>query len=569
MMPGYFSVRSDADLPDRVLMIGLDGTTFDVLDPLISEGTTPTIGRLVAEGARGPLETIFPPLTAAAWTSAVTGKNPGKHGILEFFLRKKGTFEEIAVNQRLRDSRALWDLLGDAGLRSIVTNVPCTYPPEPIDGVMISDFLTPCGRRDFVAPEGLLDEIEERFGPYRLHLGGTYRKGAIDSVVDELVDEVEYKSRVNCFLMEREEWSACLTHVWGTDRIQHELWHVFDDSHPRHDSEEGRQYAVRVRDYWRKVDDEIARMVEAAGPGVHTMLVSDHGFGPLHKYCSFNVWLMQQGLLRLKRDAMTTVKRLAFALGLTPELAFKLSRRVPAGKAKAKRGVTADRKKRGLLNEIFLSFNDVDWSRTLVYSKGNYGQLFLNLKGREPYGVISPGAEYERIRDDIVRRLREIRDPRTGGPLLGQVFKREEIFWGPHVEEAPDICFLPDDMRYISIGDMDFTSNRFIVDAFGISGGHRMHGIFVAHGPSVRTDVRANEPRIVDVAPTILHLLGQPIPDDVDGRVLEEILTDDFTRQNPVRSVAASGGHDAADADLTVEESSEIRDRLRELGYLG
>lgn len=550
-------------------MIGLDGMTYDVLDPLIEEGVTPTIGRLVRDGARAPLETIFPPLTAAAWTSAVTGKNPGKHGILEFFLRRPGTMEDMAVNQKLRDSRAIWDLLGDAGIRSIVTNVPCTYPPEQIPGVMISDFLTPGGRRDFVTPDGLLDEIEAEFGPYRLHLGGTYRRGQIDSVVDELIDEIEYKTKVNRYLMHREEWGACFTHVWGTDRIQHELWHLFDSRHPRHDAEEAKGFRSRVTEYWSRVDDCVSQMVEAAGPSCNTLLVSDHGFGPLHKYCSFNVWLLQQGLLRLKSDAATMVKRLAFALGVTPEFAFKMSRKVKSGGAKAKRGVTADRTARGKLNKLFLSFNNVDWSTTKVYSKGNYGQLFVNLKGREPGGTVSPGAEYEAVRDDLIRRLRAITDPATGKPLIGEVFKREELFHGRHVESAPDVCFLPADMRYISIGDMDFTSNRFIVDAFGISGGHRMHGIFAAHGPSIRRGKALGAAHITDLTPTMLHLLGQPIVDDMDGRVLEDILDPAFVRANPIRSVAATGGHEAADADLSADETGEIKDRLRELGYLG
>lgn len=550
-------------------MIGLDGMTYDVLDPLIEEGVTPTIGRLVRDGARAPLETIFPPLTAAAWTSAVTGKNPGKHGILEFFLRRPGTMEDMAVNQKLRDSRAIWDLLGDAGIRSIVTNVPCTYPPEQIPGVMISDFLTPGGRRDFVTPDGLLDEIEAEFGPYRLHLGGTYRRGQIDSVVDELIDEIEYKTKVNRYLMDREEWGACFTHVWGTDRIQHELWHLFDSRHPRHDAEEAKGFRSRVTEYWSRVDECVSQMVEAAGPSCNTLLVSDHGFGPLHKYCSFNVWLLQQGLLRLKSDAATMVKRLAFALGVTPEFAFKMSRKVKSGGAKAKRGVTADRTARGKLNKLFLSFNNVDWSTTKVYSKGNYGQLFVNLKGREPGGTVSPGAEYEAVRDDLIRRLRAITDPATGKPLIGEVFKREELFHGRHVESAPDVCFLPADMRYISIGDMDFTSNRFIVDAFGISGGHRMHGIFAAHGPSIRRGKALGAAHITDLTPTMLHLLGQPIVDDMDGRVLEDILDPAFVQANPIRSVAATGGHEAADADLSADETGEIKDRLRELGYLG
>jgi predicted AlkP superfamily phosphohydrolase/phosphomutase len=173
------------------------------------------------------------------------------------------------------------------------------------------------------------------------------------------------------------------------------------------------------------------------------------------------------------------------------------------------------------------------------------------------------------VRDDLVRRLRAITDPTTGEPLVGEVFKREEIFHGRHVQNAPDVCFLPADMRFISIGDMDFTSNRFVVDAFGISGGHRMHGILVANGPAIRPGTASPRAHITDLTPTMLHLLGRPVVDDMDGRVLEEIIDPTFLRENPVRTVGATGGHEAADADLTDDETGEIKERLRELGYLG
>ncbi len=553
----------------RVLMIGLDGATFDVLDPLIEQGVLPNIASLIRAGARARLRTIFPPLTAAAWTSAVTGKNPGKHGILEFFLRRPGTFEQMAVNQRMRDGWAIWDLLGEAGIRSLVTNVPCTYPPAEINGVMISDFLTPGGRRDFVKPAGLIDEIENRFGPYRLHLSRTYGRGQVDAVVDELVDEVRYKCAVNRFLMEREDWGACLTHIWGTDRIQHELWHVVDETHPRHDRGEAAAHRGTLLAYWRTVDDEVGALVDAAGAGVTTLIVSDHGFGPLHKYCSFNVWLMQQGLLRLKRDAATLAKRLAFAVGVTPELAFKLSRRVPAGRRRARRGVTADRDARGKLDRLFLSFNNVDWSRTQVYSKGNYGQLFLNVRGREPWGIVNPGSEYDRVRDDLLRRLARLEDPATGKPLIGEIYKREELFSGPHLDQAPDVCFLPADMRYVSIGDMDFTSNRFVVDAFGITGGHRMHGVLIVSGAAIQAGRALDEVHITDLTPTMLYLLGQPVVDDMDGRVVTELLTTEYAASNPVRKVEAAPSPTPNQFDLGADESREIKERLRELGYLG
>ena len=140
---------------NRVFILGWDGATFDLIEPWVAEGKLPNIARIMSSGVHGRLRSTLPPMTFPAWSSFMTGKNPGKHGILEFFLRRPGTFEEMAVNQRLRDSRAIWDLLGDAGIRSLVTNVPCTYPPEEIDGVMISDFLTPAGRRDFALRFGV------------------------------------------------------------------------------------------------------------------------------------------------------------------------------------------------------------------------------------------------------------------------------------------------------------------------------------------------------------------------------------------------------------------------------
>ena len=217
---------------NKVLVIGLDGASFNVLDPLIEKGYMPNLARLVATGTRADLETTFPPITAVAWSSFMTGKNPGKHGIFEFVRRDHGTKRELAVNATYRQGRAIWDLMGEAGKRVIVHNFPCTYPPREVNGLMIADFMTPRGRRDFTYPAQLLAEIEEKFGPYRLHLSQTYGNGNAEGVLDELSDELEYKAKVTEYLMERYEWDAFFQYFWGTDRIQHELWHIIDEAHP-------------------------------------------------------------------------------------------------------------------------------------------------------------------------------------------------------------------------------------------------------------------------------------------------------------------------------------------------
>src|ERR1044071_806280 len=152
---------------DKLLVIGLDGASFNVLDALIERAYLPNIARLIEKGARADLETTFPPITAVAWSSFMTGKNPGKHGIFEFVRRDQRSKRELAVNASFRQGRAIWDLLGDAGKRVIVHNFPCTYPPRPVNGLLIADFMTPKGRRDFTYPASLLGEIEEKFGSYR------------------------------------------------------------------------------------------------------------------------------------------------------------------------------------------------------------------------------------------------------------------------------------------------------------------------------------------------------------------------------------------------------------------
>ncbi|MEW6733803.1 MAG: alkaline phosphatase family protein [Acidobacteriota bacterium] len=553
----------------RVLIIGLDGMTFNFIDPLIAAGRLPTIARLIAEGVRSPLETVFPPITSVAWTSFITGKNPGKHGILEFIQRRHGQARETAANAAQRSGKALWDLFSEAGRRVIITNFPITYPPTRVNGCMISDFMTPRGRRDITYPAELLHDLESRFGPYKLYMTETYARGNVPAVLAELFEELEYKSKINCHLMRNQDWDLLVTHIWGTDRCQHELWHIIDPSHPRHDAEEAQTFREQVYGYWEAVDREVARMIEAAGSSTAVLIASDHGFGPAHKYCAFNIWLMQEGFLQLKRDTLTRLKKYMFLAGITPELAYKVSRSPLLKRARPARGVGTQKSKLGLLNRLFLSFNDVDWSRTTAFSKGNYGQIFVNLKGREPHGIVEAGCQYEQIRDQIIDRLRGLKDPHTGKPLIGSIFKREEIYTGTHLPEAPDICFLPEDMSYVSLGNMDFTSNQFIVDAFGNSGTHRLHGVLITRAPEFKVGCRLTNAHIIDVAPTILHLANIPIPQDMDGRVLTEIFQAEFLHTRGIQFGAPAERDRNVEAEFSDAESEEVRERLRELGYMG
>jgi len=554
-------------MSNKLLVIGLDGASFNVLDPLIEKGYLPNIAKLIDGGSRADLETTFPPITAVAWSSFMTGKNPGKHGIFEFVRRDHHSNRELAVNASFRQGRAIWDLLSEAGKRVIVHNFPCTYPPHPINGLMIADFMTPRGRRDFTYPAALLAEIEAKFGSYRLHLSQTYAEGNVGAVLDELFDELEYKAKVTEYLMTRYDWDAFFQYFWGTDRIQHELWHIIDDQHPRHNKEEASAHGDRVREYFRRVDEIVGRLIELAGAGPLVLIASDHGFGPAHKYCSLNIWLLHEGFLKLKPDFATRAKQLMFSLGLTPEFAFRVTRKIP-GALRPARGVSSKPGASKLLGKFFLSFNDVDWSRSVAFSKGNYGQIYVNLKGREPNGVVAED-QYESVRDAIIARLRAIEDPLTAEPWVGQVFRREDIYSGPLVADAPDIAFLPADMRYLPLGNADFTSNKFMVDAFGISGCHRMNGVMIANGRGIERGRTLEHARIYDMAPTLLYLTEQNVPDDMDGRVLTEIISADYSSAHPIRFAAHGDDQQTTGAVYSDEENSDVIERLKSLGYVG
>ncbi len=561
----------------KVLILGLDGATWDVLDTLADDGTMPYLKSLIERGARARLVTVVPPVTATSWTSFVTGLNPGKHGVFEFLLRRKrlteearskrNPFGEVPVNSTLRDGLPIWTLASKAGLRSIVIGVPITYPPEKIAGCMISGFLTPAGRRDFTHPPQLLDEIEREIGSYLLYHREVYSKRGVGRVIGELFRVLDFNIKVTRYLLQRYDWNLFISHFWGTDRAQHELWHLLDESHPRYDPGEAARYAPKLKDFYSSLDDGLKEIIGDAD-GANVIIASDHGFGPIHTYLSFNVWLMENGYLVLKRDAATLLKRFLYSVGITPVRIYRLSMALGLARLRLSGGFHSRQKMQMLLNRFFLSLGNVDWERTKAYSRGNYGQIYVNLKGREPWGCVSPGVEYQKVRDSIRKDLLSIRDP-SGEPLIDQVYFREEIYSGPYVEEAPDIVFLPRDMRYKALGTLDFTSNRFMEPVYGNSGDHRMDGIFLGVGEAFHRGKELEPISILDLAPTILYLLGVPVPKAMDGCILEAAIREDYLVHNKPQYADISLLGNALGSPLTPEESEEIRRRLEGIGYVG
>ena len=528
----------------------------------------PFLSSVFTNGAGGRLTTTFPPVTAPAWASFMTGKNPGKHGVFEFLYRRRGQLRQTPVNSRTVGAPTLWQMLSNGGKRLAAINVPLTYPPHPVNGLIIGDFLTPRGAQDYTYPPELLQQLETRFGPYPLYHTQVYTPSNVRRVVDELYHHQNYVFTAAHHLLAQEPWDLFMVHFAGTDRLQHELWHIIDPSHPMHNKTEAQQHADAVRGFFTMVDKQMQSLVWEAGENVTTILMSDHGFGPIHHFVNFNTWLLTEGFLHLRGDVLTRLRRVIFHLGLTPALGYRLGMRLGLANLRLSQGMSKRFTVLNLINRVFLSLVNVDWSRTVAYSRGNYGQIYVNLKGREEHGSIEPGTQYEEVCAHLVERLHALRDPATGQPVVAQVFRRHDLYNGPYVDNAPDVVFL---LRptYKALGTLDFSSNRVVESAFGNSGDHHMDGFLAMQGPGVRPGHGLDGARILDMAPTILYLLGLPIPADMDGQVLAQALTPEFMATH---AVTVAGPHAEAaqgETGYTAEEEEEITRRLERLGYLG
>ncbi|MFH1277405.1 MAG: alkaline phosphatase family protein [Candidatus Eisenbacteria bacterium] len=555
----------------RVLVIGIDGVTFDTLDPWMDDGIMPYLASLRKEGATAPLRSVFPPITAPAWVSFMTGKNPGKTGIFEFLYTRGGLEEQRPVNATVRDGIPLWEIISREGKRVVVLGIPVTYPPDKVNGSLISGFLTPRGARDFTHPPELLAELEREFGPYPIYHKEVYQKGKVGQVLDEAFEILGYRRKVALKLLREREWDFAIAYFEGTDRLQHEVWHIFDENHPHSDPKEVARYKPRILEFYREVDDAAREIAETAGSKgeVTEIVMSDHGFGPIHDYLNFNVWLLDKGFLALKRDAATRLKKVLFRMGITPAFGYRTAMRLGLAGLRLSKGVGGRSGLFDLINRIFLSLENIDWERTRAYSKGNYGQIYVNLRGREPSGSVAP-EEYDAVVADLREKLAAIPDPAGNGPLLGEVFTREERYEGPYVERMPDVLFIPSDMKYKALGIVDFTTRRFVEPTFGNSGDHRMDGVFFARGGPVRSGAERMEGfSICDMAPTILHLLGLEVPEDMDGKVAERALRETWLREHPVRFRPPYETKAKEELDLGDSERQEIIDRLKGMGYVG
>ena len=542
-----------------LLIIGFDGATFDLIRPWARDGYLPNLARLMAEGVTADLASTLPPVTSPAWPTFMTGVNPGKHGVFDF-IQPHGESFSLVNSTRIRQ-QTLWQRLSARGYRVGVLNVPVTYPPQPVNGFVVTDILSP--RNATIShPADLLARYEatpgrngQPLGPYRVAPDVQYKPGNEVEFIADIYDLIDTHGRWALKLMEAEPTDVLMVHFIAMDVAKHALWRFMDHSHSRY---EDSPYEHAIRDGYARVDAWIGRLMAQLPPDSSTVVMSDHGFGPLKNMVNLNVFFMQKGLLKLKPDAMTQLKSWAFRHGITPATAYQWVSRLGLQNTIAR----VSKKARNDIVGRFLSFYSVDWSRTIAYSMGHVGQVYLNRAGREPHGIVTE-ADYDRRLSEVSAALADLRDE-NGAPILTHLWRGREVYHGPYATLGPDLHLELDHYAMIAC-PLFATEGRVMTRQIrGDSGCHRREGIFIAAGAGIRAGVALPEASILDLAPTLLHLLGQPVPHIMDGRVLTEALANPqaitYNEDNDVDPMVEYGFKPA--------EAEQIEERLRGLGYL-
>ena len=537
----------------RVLIIGLDGGTWSVLEDVLLRGRMPHLDSLVKSGCSGALASTTPPKTPAAWSSFQTGKNPGKTGVYDFSGWNRKTHDlEYVSSESLGPT--VWDHLGQAGKRIVVINVPMTYPARPVSGVLITGLLTPDLNSRFLYPPELRGPLLEHVPDYHIfNLRNASQTGSsrrVRQFVTRLQTIVESRTRASTFVFGRERPDVAMVHFQATDVLQHGLWGALCPEHPLYDPA---VHEYLCSEFYGFLDVRLRRISEAfaecgSGP-ILTLVVSDHGFQTHRKRVRLGNWLAQEGYLSIRPEH-----------GLSPWLRTRLRRLdTPALRMLFER-TSLGRKMDHFRRQPAFA---VDYDRSTVFSfgRGSDGYVFFLENDHLARQVTE-----QRLRDSLA----DLIDPETQTPVLRQICPREEIYSGPKLSELPDWILKPVD-GYSFTGNYEHGARGlFAVVQSGRDfhmGMHRAEGVLIAAGDGVRPG-RIQGARLWDVAPTLLASLGLPVPEAMDGVVLQDLFTEPLrvqmsSAETPAVSSGSSDAPTYSQADVR-----NIEQRLRDLGYI-
>ncbi len=418
----------------KTLVIGLDAAPPRLLYREFL-GELENLSRIVSEGARFELRSCYPPITIPAWAVMVTGKTPGELGLYGFRHRRLGSFSYYIANSRSVREKCIWDLVGEAGGRSIVVGVPPSYPPKPIRGDLISCFITPGPDKNYTWPPFLKREIEKLVGEYIFDV--VYRSERKREIIRGLWSMTEKRFRVLEYLAEKRRWDFYMFVEIGVDRVQHAFWKYFDKKHPKYPGE-GNEFENVILEYYKLIDKNLERLLKKIPRDAVLVVVSDHGAKAMKGAFAINEWLMREGLLKLKK------KPGAPCMDLEEDM--------------------------------------IDWSKTIAWGWGGYySRIFINLEGREPNGIVRR-SEYESVIEDLKDRVKRIKGP-NGEVWENIAVEPREVY--PEVKgDAPDLMVFLDNLNWRAAGTIGWPSMYLEENDRGPDDAvHDWNGVFTVMDP--------------------------------------------------------------------------------------
>jgi predicted AlkP superfamily phosphohydrolase/phosphomutase len=436
-------------------------------------GDLPHLSRLMAQGSYGRLESSIPAITVPAWSCMMSGRDPGELGIYGFRNRRDRGYHSMAIS----DGRAvkvprLWDMLGDAGWRVAALSVPGTSPPYPVQGSLVSCFLTPSAEAPFTHPPELADQIRTWMPDFMMDVPN-FRSDEKGRILNNLYTLCDQRFTLAEKLIHQEAPDFLMLGDMGVDRIHHAFWKPMDPRHPQYEPES--PFATAIHDYYVHVDQRVGELLDRCDDDTAVLVVSDHGAQPLMGGICINEWLMARGYLTLKEP--------------------------PA-------------------EPMALDQAAVDWSRTQVWGAGGYyARIFLNVQGREPEGTV-PMADYEALRSRLTDELKTLTDPH-GNPMPIKVFKPQEIYQKVR-GRAPDLIVYFDDLAWRSVGSVGLNSLYTVENDTGPDdANHAPFGLMIFHDPRQPKQGQVLEgAQLYDIVPTLLHRYGIMPPSGLRGKVL-------------------------------------------------
>ena len=544
----------------KVLVVGLDGATFDILKPLAANGRLPHLAHILENGAWGKLASTVPPVTPAAWTSFFTGKNPGKHGIYDFQDIDATTYEFRNIRTDEHREKTIWQLLGEANLRSIIMDVPFTYPPKPLNGLMITGYGTPrTPNTVFTYPRDLADRLPAELRPEVKVALPTNKFDRSQAFIDDWIGVMNGRQQLVRHLMQTEEWDLFMLVFSITDNMAHVFWTYVDPAHPNYHKPEGETYREAFLHGYEMCDQLLGEMMELAGSDTTTIILSDHGFGSVRP----RQYVMQR-LFKGKYAFPGSSQSNGFSLkNQLMQTAVSTYNRFPFLREWVKGLRPQNRRafKRTLRQVNLMPHTDnIDYGRSPIIPS-NFGlRMWINDKERFPTGVVEP-ADKDKLIDELTEYLTGHRDPSNGRQIINRVYRGDNLYHGPFAHNAPDLV-----IEYANFYDPQTTDPPTNPR---LEGGHTPHGIFLAYGPNVQT-ATVQDASLIDLAPTILHLFNQEIPPDMDGRVLHQIFSRDYFNEHPIRfsDKGANLDQTSTGQEYTPEEEEELNEQLRQLGYI-